>query len=153
MDVYNFLKNRYDSFHELLKRECEENGWDITFNKYDLFHDIVKVNGHKGYGLNQYPIVNGEESSLEYGWRVVFDHGYIKSEIDDRVRYGTLEEVYFSGTFCDPNGEEYPFVYNADYEVDRVDNIKNVVKEEFSHPDDIPEDVLEEFKDLIEDKL
>lgn len=158
MDVYNFLKNRYDAFYELLERDCSEKGWDISFDTTKLFHDIHQINGHSGSGISQYPKVCGVEHELPEGWRMVFERGSVERTDSPGTWDGDENiEVYFKGTFYNPNQVEYPFEFGANYfwndgpsELNDIDENEWYFKQKISKM--IPDEVIDDFLEIIRDK-
>ena len=153
MDVYNFLKNRYEVFYELLKSECKTKGWNISFDKSKLFHDIANIDGHRGAGISQYPKVNGEEILMDEGWRLIFDYGYVDStstpindEGDETI------ELSFKGTFYNPNNVEYPFIYKATYFWNNAPSEMEHEEEVFDYPKGVPSDITEQFIEIMHEK-
>ena len=153
MDVHDFLKKRYDAFYDLLERDCREKGWDITFNENFLFHDIHQINGHDGIGISQYPKVTGEEIEMDEGWRLIFDHGYVDNKSTPVSSDGDETiDVYFKGTFYNPNQVEYPFTYKAMYFWNHAPAEMDTEEENFNYPKGIPEEVIEQFIEIIHEK-
>jgi hypothetical protein len=153
MDVYNFLKNRYDAFYDLLERDCRAKGWDISFDPGMLFRDINFINGHEGLGISQYPKVNGEEIIMDCGWRLVFDHGFVDTTSTPVSSDGDETIVlYYKGTFYNPNQVEYPFTYKAMYFWNNAPAEMDTEEENFDYPKGVPEEVIEHFMEIMRDK-
>ena len=153
MDVYDFLKKRYDAFYELLERDCKEKGWDISFDSTKLFHDIHQINGHEGLGISQYPKVCGEEIELDEGWRLIFDHGYVDSRSTPVSDEGDETiDLHFKGTFYNPNNVEYPFTYTAMYFWSHAPCEWTTEEEDFKYPKGVPSDIIEHFMEIMRDK-
>lgn len=153
MDIYNFLKSRYEVFYELLKNECKTKGWKISFDKTKLFHDINEINGHEGRGISQYSKVNGQEILMDEGWRLIFDYGYVDStstplndEGDETI------ELSFKGTFYNPNNVEYPFTYKATYFWNNAPAEMDTEEEDFIYPKGVPSDITEQFIEIMHGK-
>jgi len=146
MDVYNFLKSRYEVFYELLKNECKTKGWNISFDKTKLFHDIANIDGHRGVGISQYPKVNGEEIIMDEGWRLIFDYGYANDHGDETI------DLSFKGTFYNPNNVEYPFTYKAIYFWNNAPAEMDTEEEDFDYPKGVPSDITEQFIEIMHEK-
>ena len=153
MDIYSFLKSRYEVFYELLKNECKTKGWKISFDKTKLFHDINEINGHEGRGISQYSKVNGQEILMDEGWRLIFDYGYVDStstplndEGDETI------ELSFKGTFYNPNNVEYPFTYKATYFWNNAPAEMDTEEEDFIYPKGVPSDITEQFIEIMHGK-
>jgi len=153
MDVYNFLKSRYEVFYELLKSECKTKGWNISFDATKLFHDIRQINGHDGIGISQYPKVNGEEIIMDEGWRLIFDHGYVDSRTTPVSDEGDETiDLSFKGTFYNPNNVEYPFTYKAMYFWNNAPAEMDTEEEDFDYPKGVPSDITEQFIEIMHEK-
>jgi len=155
MEVYNFLKKRYDAFYEQLERDCKEEGWDISFDEDKLFHDIEKINGHEGIGISQYPALCGLELELnDEGWRMMFEFGHVdRRDTPVYTADDYTADLKFKGIIYDPNNVEYPFAYEAEWFYSHAPGEWDEKWEDFNHPECLPNDVIKDFMDILHEKV